>query len=162
MSICCCLPPRFLHFHVFFHNKMRRRPYVSGAVKAASAAPASARSIVSGAAPRQPTASHPPKRNTASTLFRGNPKSGRLWYAARRIPPETEPEYVLRPKWAICQTARRPFNGQGEGRLLPLYAYTRSPMRNSPKYAGRWKEGSGFSIGDQQPKCGESVSSPHL
>lgn len=162
MSICCCLPPRFLHFHVFFHNKMRRRPYVSGAVKAASAAPASARSIVSGAAPRQPTASHPPKQNTASALFRGNPKSGRLWYAARRIPHKTEPEYVLRPKWATGQTARRSFNGRGRGVGFLIYAYTRSPMRNSPKYAGRWKEGSGFSIGDQQPKCGEAVSSPHL
>lgn len=162
MSICCCLPPRFLHFHVFFHNKMRRRPYVSGAVKAASAAPASARSIVSGAAPRQPTASHPPKQNTASALFRGNPKSGRLWYAARRIPHKTKSGYFLRSKRATGQTARRSFNGRGRGVGFLIYAYTRSPMRNSPKYAGRWKEGSGFSIGDQQPKCGEAVSSPHL
>ena len=132
MSICCCLPPRFLHFHVFFHNKMRRRPYVSGAVKAASAAPAAARSSVSGAAPRQPTASHPPKRNTASALFRGNPKSGRLWYAARRIPPKSESGYFLRSKRATGQTARRPFNGQGRGACF-LYTPIRAPQCGIPR-----------------------------
>ena len=87
------------------------------------------------AAQRQPTASHLPKRNTASALFRGNPKSSRLWYAACRIPPKAESGYVLRPKWATNQTARRSFNGQGRG-VCFLYTPIRAPrcgiLRNMP------------------------------
>lgn len=132
------------------------------AVKAASAAPASARSIVSGAAPR-PTDGITPAQTEHSVGAFSRKSQKRPALVCRAPNPAQKRVWIF----LALQTGNRP-NGTaavqwaGEGRLLPLYAYTRSPMRNSPKYAGRWKAGSGFSIGDQQPKCGESVSSPHL